>query len=362
MPITHLLISWYHESCRPLPWRMTTNPYLIWISEVILQQTRVDQGNPYYQRFAERFPTVTALASASEADVLLQWQGLGYYSRARNLHKAARTIVDKYDCQLPGSSAELIKLSGIGPYTASAVASIAFKEPSPAIDGNVMRVIARYYSADSKVNSPELKKLCTIAIRAMMQNHHPGDVNQALMELGALICRPAAPMCTVCPIQQGCSSFSTGSQSKFPVPAQKAKPRNRYFVYLVLTGIEREAPYIVLRKRAKGDIWQGLHDFPLIETKETPTDSAITDSLLWKSLLSAVRPSLLHATFLKHQLTHQTLHCWFIRQSTENLSTGLNEQEYLKIPFDRLHHFPFPRLIQRYFELRRTMDNDDAPI
>ncbi len=359
MPNTHLLISWYRRSYRPLPWRQTTDPYLIWISEIILQQTRVNQGNPYYHRFIERFPTVIALASASEADVMMQWQGLGYYSRARNLHKAAQTIVAKYNGQIPETSAELITLSGIGPYTANAVASIAFKEPSPAIDGNVMRVIARYFSADDVINSRGLKKLCDNTVRAMMKDHHPGDVNQALMELGAMICRPTTPLCNECPIQPGCSSFRTGSQAVYPVPAKRAKPKNRYFVYLVLTSNNLSSQDIILKKRTKGDIWQGLYDFPLIETTNVPTDSDVYKSSLWTSLLPDFQPALSHATYLKHQLTHQTLHCWFIRQTADLIPDGIDNAEYLKIPIDLLHHYPFPRLIQRYFDQKQIKSHAD---
>lgn len=362
MPNTHLLIRWYRMSGRPLPWRLTTDPYRIWISEVILQQTRVNQGNPYYHRFIERFPTLAALASATEDDVLLQWQGLGYYSRARNLHKAARAIVETHNGRFPESSAELVGLSGIGPYTASAVASIAFKEPTPAIDGNVMRVIARFFSVDDKINSPGLKKICDSTVRAMMKDYPPGDVNQALMELGAMICRPAAPLCYDCPIQLGCSSFRTGSQTDYPVPARKTKPSNRYFVYLVLTGTNLTSPYIIIKKRTKGDIWLGLYDFPLIETTEAPTDSDIYKSPLWRSLLPDFNPVLLHALYLKHQLTHQTLHCWFIKQSADLITAGFDKADYLKTPIGLLHQYPFPRLIQRYFELQQIEAKTDKHI
>lgn len=350
MPSTAHLLHWYHTSKRVLPWRHASDPYLIWISEIILQQTRIEQGTDYFNRFTDRFPTVYDLAAASEEEVLLQWQGLGYYSRARNLLKAAKTVVDQFQGTIPNTASKLLTLSGIGPYTSAAISSIAFGEPAPAIDGNVMRVLSRYFTLPSMVNSTDLKKECHTTILSMMKEAHPGDVNQAIMELGAMICKPLNPRCHECPIQNGCGAFHLNAQSSFPVPAVKNKPRQRYFTFVVLVAFHDHKPYIIIRRRNDNDIWQGLFELPLIETATEPTNQLIEDSVLWKTLIDKRNSDLQNSFYLRHQLTHQTLHCRFIREETDKSPKELTDEGLKTIALTELDQYAFPRVITRYFQ------------
>ena len=255
-----LLIDWYEHNKRELPWRQTQDPYKIWISEVILQQTRVAQGYDYYCRFIERFPDFHALAQADEDEVMKYWQGLGYYSRARNLHEAARSI----DSQeyFPKTYAEVRALKGVGEYTAAAICSIAYDMPYAVVDGNVYRVLSRYFGIDTPIDSTEGKKLFAALADEMLDKKHPAVYNQGIMDFGAIQCTPQSPDCLFCPLVGSCSALSKGLVAKLPVKQHKTKTTNRYFNYIYV----RAGAYTFINKRTGNDIWKNLFELPLIET------------------------------------------------------------------------------------------------
>ncbi|MGA0557537.1 A/G-specific adenine glycosylase [Larkinella sp. VNQ87] len=259
------LTRWYNHHKRDLPWRHTRDPYFIWLSEVILQQTRVAQGRPYYERFVTTYPTVQALADADERDILRLWQGLGYYSRARNMHKTARYVAGSLAGRFPDSYAELLKLPGVGAYTAAAIASFAFNEKAAVVDGNVYRVLARVFGITEDITTTQAKKTFTTLANELIQvSDDPAVHNQAIMEFGAVQCTPVSPDCLLCPFQQQCQAFLTGRQRTLPVKSKKAAVRDRYFNYLVI----RQGDRIAMKERTQKDIWQNLYDFCLVETDE----------------------------------------------------------------------------------------------
>ncbi|GAB3555697.1 A/G-specific adenine glycosylase [Spirosoma fluminis] len=271
------LERWYDYHKRDLPWRHTRDAYRIWLSEIILQQTRVAQGKPYYERFVKAYPTVIDMARADERELLRLWQGLGYYSRARNLHQTARYVTDQLDGKFPVTYNDLLKMKGIGAYTAAAVASFAFGERVPVVDGNVYRVLARLFGIDEDITTTNAKKhFATLAMELIQSAGDPATYNQAVMEFGAIQCKPVGPECLLCPLQAQCVAYQTGQQNRLPVKAKKAPVRERYFNYLVFQQGDR----LAMRERTSRDIWQNLHDFYLVETDEpTPAlkDLPLTD-------------------------------------------------------------------------------------
>lgn len=273
------LEQWYDRHKRDLPWRHTRDPYRIWLSEIILQQTRVAQGKPYYERFVTTYPTVIDMARADERELLRLWQGLGYYSRARNLHQTARYVTDQLAGKFPTTYQELLTMRGIGTYTAAAIASFAFGERVPVVDGNVYRVLARVFGIDEDIMTTGARKtFASLATRLIAHAPDPAIYNQAIMEFGAIQCTPTAPDCLLCPLQQQCVAYLTGRQHLLPVKAKKAPVRERYFNYLVF----RKGPYLALRERTSRDVWQNLYDFYLLETddiKQTLRDLSLPDSL-----------------------------------------------------------------------------------
>ncbi|MBR7554457.1 A/G-specific adenine glycosylase [Allobacillus sp. GCM10007491] len=265
------LINWYQSIRRELPWRENQDPYRIWVSEIMLQQTRVDTVIPYFNQFMERFPTVKDLANADEQDVLKAWEGLGYYSRARNLHTAVKEVVATYDGQIPSESSELKKLKGIGPYTLGAIMSIAFDEPIPAVDGNVMRVMSRIFEMYDNIADQKSKKKFEQVVEAVISKEDPSSFNQGLMELGALICSPKKPKCNECPVSYYCTAFSKGIQEELPVKTKAKKQRTIAYFAMV---IEADGQYLIQKRPAQGllaNLWQ----FPLVEQAEFPKDEAI---------------------------------------------------------------------------------------
>lgn len=256
------LISWYQREKRDLPWRKNRDPYRVWISEIMLQQTRVDTVIPYYNRFMEKFPTIKALAEADQQDVLKAWEGLGYYSRARNLQAAAKEIVALYDGQMPAHPKLVGGLKGIGPYTAGAILSIAFNEPEPAVDGNVMRVLSRVLDIEEDIALPKTRKTFEAAVRELISHEDPSSFNQGLMELGALVCTPQSPMCLFCPVQEHCRAFSLGKQSELPVKSKaKKKKKIHYAAFL----IRNEKGEVLIEKRPQEGLLAGLWQFPMTE-------------------------------------------------------------------------------------------------
>ncbi|MBS1546828.1 MAG: A/G-specific adenine glycosylase [Bacteroidetes bacterium] len=264
---SRLLLPWYRENHRSLPWRGTHDPYRIWLSEVILQQTRVDQGLGYWLRFTERWPTVAALAKAREDEVLKMWQGLGYYSRARNLLAAAKQVMQVHGGQFPGSHKELLRMRGVGDYTASAIASICFGMPDAVVDGNVYRVLARCFGIATPIDSTAGRKQFKALATELLDPKHPGDHNQAVMELGATVCTPKKPKCKECPLRAKCVAYALGKTDALPVKQGKAKTRHRYFNYLHISTPNG----LYMQQRGPGDIWQGLFELPLIES-DKPLD------------------------------------------------------------------------------------------
>ncbi len=319
----HKLVAWYKKYHRELPWRETRDPYKIWLSEIILQQTRVAQGYPYYEKFTRQYPDVRSLAAASEKEVLHLWQGLGYYSRARNMHATAKIICDQYNGTFPGSYQELVRLKGIGDYTASAIASFAFDEQTAVVDGNVFRVLARYYGIHEDISSPASRKIFKEAAITAMPAGQAALFNQAVMEFGALQCVPVSPACDTCPVNDSCYAFHHKIQNVLPVKTKKTKVKQRPIHYLVIMAQGR----IAMRERRGKDIWQGLYDFFSVEAE------AINE---WNSLLPETLGDLkprLTAGPLKHILTHQRLsiHYWLaelpeLRELPEELQWYTPEQ------------------------------------
>lgn len=296
------IISWFQLNKRDLPWRHTKDPYTIWLSEIILQQTRVAQGLPYYYRFLEQLPTIQDFAKASQEEILRLWQGLGYYSRARNMHATSKLIVEKYGGNFPDNYDELIKLKGIGPYTGAAIASFAFGEATPVVDGNVFRVLSRVFGIGTDIASLPARKEFTELASTLIPVDTPADFNQAIMEFGALQCTPQKPNCMFCPLQSECYAFQHQSQGQLPVKLKKTKVRNRYFNYFA---IQQEGKF-VMNKRPEGDIWSGLYEFYLIETEKVVTSpGSIHDDFIEKTLgLGEVK---LLVESKKHVLSHQRI-------------------------------------------------------
>lgn len=288
-----------------LPWRQTRDPYKIWLSEIILQQTRVAQGLPYYRAFLRKFPRLNSLAAASEQEVLRRWQGLGYYSRARNLRSCARTIVKDHDGRFPKTFRELKQLKGIGDYTAAAIASFAFQERVAVVDGNVFRVLSRVFGLSDDIASSEGKKKFTALANALLPVEDSATHNQAIMEFGALICTPRNPACNRCPLEAGCVARKRGTQAEFPVKKKGARSRRRYFYYVVVS----RGTSLLMTRRTGSDIWKGLWDFPLIES-----DSRLTRGALERRLRRnlAARPALTISPEYKHVLSHQVLMARFV--------------------------------------------------
>ena len=271
MKIGGIIRRWYKKNKRDLPWRQTDDPYMVWVSEVILQQTRVNQGINYYINFTKAFPDVISLAQANEDEVLKLWQGLGYYSRARNLHRAAKDVVEQMEGAIPHSYEGLLKLKGVGNYTASAIASICFGEARAVVDGNVSRVIARLFGVRQPINSTTGIKIIASLARELMDNEHPGDHNQAMMEFGALQCVPASPDCSICPLIDHCEAHQTGMVKQLPVKIPKRKPVEwwMYFYIIVCNG------ETIITKRGTENIWKSLYQFPLVESDSPLSDAEV---------------------------------------------------------------------------------------
>lgn len=334
------LIKWYKIHQRQLPWRETTNPYHIWLSEIILQQTRVEQGLAYYIEFVSKYPTVKDLASASEDDVLRTWQGLGYYSRARNLHFTAKMIVEEMDSKFPTNYTALLKLKGVGEYTAAAIASFAFDEIVAVVDGNVFRVLSRVFGVDIDIMSNEGKKYFQKLASELITKKSPADFNQSIMEFGALWCTPKTPKCNDCPFQISCVALNEKRIDQLPVKLKKTKIRNRYFNYLV---IENNGA-IALKKRDKGDIWQGLYDLPLLES-ETPLDEK--NLIAHKSFpFDLSNPYLItkQSDSYKHILSHQRIYATFWHIKSDVLEKF---KFYEKLEVEDL---PNPVLVNNYLK------------
>ena len=340
------LLPWYREHHRPLPWRETQDPYRIWLSEVILQQTRVDQGMAYWRRFVERYPTVQDLAAAHEDDVLKLWQGLGYYSRARNLLKAARQVVNDFGGSFPATHADLLKLKGVGDYTASAIASICFHQPDAVVDGNVYRVLARAFGIDMPIDSTAGRKRFKELAQELIDPTNPGDHNQAVMELGATVCTPKNYACLLCPLQPKCAAFAAGRIDDLPVKEGVTRTRDRFFNYLHI----RHPNGVYMHQRGPKDIWQGLFELPLIESERSLARRYLiseTDRLFgtgWKVLAKSDE--------VKHVLSHQLIRAVFWEVVPPK---GFKPPtEWIPLSEKALGTVAVPRLIERWLAIARS--------
>ncbi|NCA86568.1 MAG: A/G-specific adenine glycosylase [Clostridia bacterium] len=349
MPDIQRLLTWYRLNRRDLPWRQTSDPYKIWLSEVILQQTRVAQGMQYYHDFVNRFPTVQALAAADIDEVLRLWQGLGYYTRARNLHATAQMIVQKHGGQFPDNYNDLLQLPGVGPYTAAAIASIAFGERQPAIDGNVLRVVSRWFAMAEPIDSAAGIKIVKELVQQLMPAQDPGTFNEAMMEFGACYCIPANPGCSLCIFSDKCAAHQ--QQLVHAIPRKKTKPkiRHRTFYYMVVLHKNQDEPSVLLTKRAAGDIWQGLYTFPVIETQAEISPEQLLQLPEWKNIIPDNDFVILHTSRLyTHQLTHQRLHARFLVIQANGAFTNDDDVNLRRVRLDQLHGFAIPRLIDRF--------------
>lgn len=342
--ISNLLVTWYKKNARDLPWRNTTDPYKIWLSEIILQQTTVSQGTSYYNKITELYPTVFDLANAHIDDVLKAWQGLGYYSRARNLHFTANHIVNNYNGVFPNNYKELIKLKGVGPYTAAAIASFCFKENKVVVDGNVIRVISRLYGIKDAVDDRQTLLQINKLAQELCDAQKPEVFNQAIMEFGALQCKAKNPNCSKCKLSKSCKAFQNNSTGSIPYKAKRIKKKKRFFQYFFFI-IESEKTLV--QKRTNKDIWQGLYQFPLIETHNIDTDNK---KILPISL--KVEEHLTSKIFIQ-QLTHQTIHAQFNKvYISKNSYQRLIKKELFDecelISVENLNNYAWPRIIDLY--------------
>ncbi|MFN8775746.1 MAG: A/G-specific adenine glycosylase [Flavobacteriales bacterium] len=341
------LIRWYRSHKRDLPWRDTSDPYAIWLSEVILQQTRVDQGLAYYLRFLERFPDVKSLANAPEQDVLRLWQGLGYYSRARNLLATARIIRDECDGVFPHTYDQLLVLRGIGPYTAAAIASFAFGECKAVVDGNVVRVLARFFGIPDASDTPAGMKAFRRVADELIPESNPAEFNQAIMEFGALQCTPRNPSCETCPLRAGCSACNSGRVSELPARKKRVAVRDLWFYYFV----PDNGPSTWMRRRVHSGIWKGLHDFPCIESDKPIPHSALRKMAEERLALALPPGTMKPSAKLDHVLSHRKIHAVFFE--TGNVVMGKNRpDEYRQVAWKEVDDIGIPRLIDRYLEGR----------
>lgn len=339
------IIGWYRQHARDLPWRRTMDPYHIWVSEIILQQTTVAQGEAYYIRFLKQFPTIASLASASQDEVLKLWEGLGYYSRARNLHAAAQDVMDRFKGTFPDSYDDIISLKGIGPYAAAAIGSFVYGIPKVVVDGNVLRVISRLYGIEAAVDLPATKKLITTKAQALLETQDPAEFNQAIMEFGAMNCTYKNPSCETCPVQQHCIGYAKDLVSSLPLKSKKIKKRTRHFQFLV---IEDNAGRFLVERRTGKDVWQGLHQFPLLEVPEiahAPTLHAVPHLSSVKGQLEDVSEN------YKQTLTHQYIHAVFYHYKLALLLKD-KEQEpnRMVISSVEIKDMAWPKIIANYLK------------
>lgn len=341
MEFHKILTNWYLKKSRDLPWRKNQNPYHVWLSEIMLQQTRVAQGLPYFLKFTEAFPTIFDLANSEESKVLKLWQGLGYYSRARNLHFTAKVIANELNGQFPDNYKDLLKLKGVGDYTASAIASICFNKPNAVVDGNVYRVLSRYFGIATPINSTKGMKEFKELAQTLIDTEQPGIYNQAIMEFGALHCKPKNPLCNECPLQDSCVGLEKKRITELPVKEKKIKVKKRFFNYVVIVTKNNKT---IMQERTQKGIWQNLHEFPLVET----THSIDEKELVLNNQFNEICPfettiSLHNTTDITHKLSHQHLFTKFWIVKTET-----NEND--AITWKKAKELPVPVLISNFIQ------------
>lgn len=341
MNISKAIQNWYNQNKRDLPWRNTQDPFKIWLSEIILQQTRVEQGTRYYHKFVDRFANVSELANASEEEILKLWQGLGYYSRARNLHTAAKQIIELHSGVFPNTHKDILNLKGIGPYTAAAIGSFAFKLPLAVVDGNVYRVLSRLFNEAIPINSSGGIKLFQNLADALLDKDHPDNHNQAMMEFGSTLCTPKKPDCLNCPLQDQCLAFDKNTINTRPVKENKVKITHRYFNYFIL--ISSASDRITIDQRTEKGIWQNLYQPILIESDKQLNYQealALTDFTDHNSVIDYIQES------STHKLSHQHIHCqsFLIHKPKKSAFNRYNS-----VALKNLKDYPIPRLVERIF-------------
>jgi A/G-specific adenine glycosylase len=340
---TQKLLAWYDPTARPMPWKNERDPYKIWLSEIILQQTRVEQGLPYFLKFTAAFPTIKNLANADEETVFKLWEGLGYYTRARNLHKTAKFISDHLNGSFPTSYEEILRLPGVGPYTAAAIASFAYGLPNAVLDGNVYRVLARVFGIETPIDSTTGKAFFTKKSDELLDKKQAGKYNQAIMDFGATVCAPAKPSCSTCPMRDFCRAFREKKVGDLPVKSKVLKKRDRFFHYFIF----QKNDEIWVRRRVEKDIWQGLFEFPMMEKTVLETDAdallKMASTLFFEkiTLKSISKP-------YKQTLTHQKISAIFCEILVENAVRF--QSEHILIKQIDLKNIPLPRIIDLYFQ------------
>ena len=343
MNFNNELLQWYKANKRALPWRDTKNAYVIWLSEIILQQTRVEQGLPYFHRFLDKYPGISDFAAASEDEILKLWQGLGYYSRGRNMLKTARIVDELYNGIFPTVYLQLLKLKGIGEYTAAAISSFSAYEPRAVIDGNVYRVLARYFAIEEPINSPKGQKIFREVAGNLLNREHPGMHNQAMMELGAMVCKPQNPLCNICPVSEGCQARLQGITNKLPVKLKTVKIRERFFNYFLVTDGDR----VLMNKRGESDIWANMYDLPMVETDEMPDLSQLlalpqVREFFGESVRVEGTPPI-----KKHILTHQRL---FVRMIKLESTPIKLKDSWFYAPVEEMNNLAIPRVVYLFLE------------
>ena len=342
------LVLWYIHNKRDLPWRHTTDAYVIWLSEIILQQTRVEQGMPYFYRVVEKYPNVSLFAAAPEDEILKLWQGLGYYSRGRNMLKTAQLVNELHGGKFPQRYDELIKLKGIGEYTAAAISSFSANEAKAVVDGNVYRVLARYFGIDDPINSTQGKKKFQKLANELLNYDNPGLHNQAMMEFGAMVCKPKKPACGICPVRTGCFAFTYNAVGTLPVKINKLKVRERYFNYFVIVNDDE----ILLNKRDETDIWANMYDLPLVETSFLmPVNALVALPQVAEHFGEDLEIDSISQIY-KHLLTHQRLYVRFIKIQTKTIKL---KQKWFFANTKNLEKLALPKIIfifiKKFFNL-----------
>lgn len=348
--ISALLVAWYETHRRDLPWRRTRDPYLIWISEVILQQTRVAQGMEYYHRFTERFPDVASLAGAELDEVLKYWQGLGYYSRARSLHTAARDVMERFGGHFPGRYEDVRSLKGVGDYTAAAICSIAYGLPHAVVDGNVYRVLSRLFDIDLPIDGTQAKKDFALLADELLDRREPGLHNQAIMELGALQCVPRHPDCGTCPLSGKCLAFAAGRErvEALPVKSPKTAVKPRYFNYFRI----HCGGKILLSRREEKDIWQNLYEFPLIETPAPVEYAVLREGDPYRELFAGGERVLGVTDMPPHVLSHRVIHARFYEVEVSALTPKM--ERYLQVEERAVGDYAVSRLTDSYLQRQQA--------
>lgn len=345
MDFAQIIMEWYSHHKRDLPWRHTIDPYVIWLSEIIMQQTRVEQGMPYFNRFAERYPTVADFASAQEDEILKLWQGLGYYSRGRNMHFTAQMVMEEHGGYFPSDYDSLLKLKGIGEYTAAAISSFSTNEVRAVVDGNVFRLLARYFGIDIPINTGQGKKVFTEIANQLIDKKQAGIYNQAAMEFGSLVCKPKNPDCPLCPLRPGCAAYLAGRITELPVKIKSKKIRERYFNYII--AINKDG--ILMNKRGPNDIWENLYELPLFETETLIAAGSLTSQEDFVNSFGNCVHIKSVAGPVKHILSHQKIYATFIE--IENYPEKLtlpNSWVYVKI--QDIESLAQPKLIFHFFK------------